>query len=356
MSYDSAWANSRNGWTSVLRRPDAMWIPPKPTVDSEDESNEDHERSESDEDDDEYEDDDDDKDKEKTESPQEKPTDFEEPFPPPPSQYPPGVRSWRMNAELSVPWPDINMAEVEEYAEDPEDEEDEEDEVESAHESEDKDEFQSGDESESLSEGVSVKSEPESDDDTEDGKGTVDGRPQNELQNAVNSPIDGKTSETANRPKRRRDTTVIVVQGDDIANNHKALLGLSLPRTTISGTSDGSKEKERPARSLVNEAAFGKVPFPPPPSQYPPGVRSWRMNAGPYVVLPKDQDWARPERVAARCNDRALYKRSVRARINSELDSRKSEPVLQVGGGIQQSSAPTCTESHDNVCCIELVR
>lgn len=130
------------------------------------------------------------------------------------------------------------------------------------------------------------------------------------------------------------------------------------PQSIISGTSEGNKEKEKSAvhESLVEKTSLDKDKFPPPPSQYPLGVHSWRMNVGPYVVLPKDHDWGGQERVIARCNDRALYKRSVRARINSELNSRKAEPVVHVGEAIQQSSAPACTEGHDTVSCIKLLR
>ncbi|KAH8154436.1 uncharacterized protein LAJ45_00963 [Morchella importuna] len=117
MISDSAWANSRNGWVSVLRRPEAMWIPPNPTGESEDESNEDSKGSQSSEHDDgdEYDDEDEDEENMKSPTPQKTRTVIEERFPPPPSQYPLGVRSWRMKAKLSVPWPEYEYETDDEY-------------------------------------------------------------------------------------------------------------------------------------------------------------------------------------------------------------------------------------------------
>lgn len=323
MTSDLAWANSRNGWTSVLRRPEAMWIPPKPTAESEDESNEDSEQSQNseDDDDDENDSDDDDEDEDdedendddedqdedeenmKSPTPQKRQTVIEEGFPPSPSQYPPGVHSWRMNAELSVPWPIYEEEEEE---------------------SDDEYDFQP----------VLVVSEAESDEESEVGQAPIDSSPQKEFPKAVNSPVHENTSEMEIEVKEPTDT-----------NHNEAPTNSIQPRSNISNTTE----------TLVEKVSFDKDKFPPPPSQYPPGVHSWRMHAGPYVVLPKDHDWGSRKRVIARCNDRALYKGSVRARIKSELDSRKVESVVHVGD-IQQSSAPAGTEGHNKVRCVELLR
>ncbi|KAI5848559.1 hypothetical protein DFP73DRAFT_592154 [Morchella snyderi] len=297
MSSDSASANSCNRQISVL---EVTRIPPKPTFKGKSELREDKERNQSEKDDheDQNEDQDEDEnekeDKVKIKSPHKQPTVIKEPFPPPPSQYPPGVHSWRMNAELSVPWPDINMKKVEDYIEDTDDAGKEDNEVRSAHneacqKSENTDEVQPGGESKSLSEDA---------------------------------------------------------HHHDYNNDHEAPTSSAQALSTIS---DGPKTQLSPTLSRSEEAAIDKHHILPSPLQHPPGVYRRRMNICPYVVQFKRHDFARPERLAARCaaSYRGLCKRSVRARINSELDRRKVEPVLQVRKAAKSFSASTSTESQD---------